>query len=219
MSSGEELKPSPPAAAPVDNITTAAAAESTKRPRDDADFVGGIDEDERKPAAKKIRTGSSANNPTSVEEYVEVCRNGTPIGKLIVGTSVKEALLYFRQTFGEGFLKDKHGVLVFHKQLLSAHRAPYDFQLTNPSPVETGGNRPPSDGRSMPRQSEVRYAPSTIDGKAEGLNHASNERNRMQCTSHPVCVRLLQLLETAIAERDTLDEKFRTASEHVLRAK
>ena len=41
----------------------------------------------------------------------------------------------------------------------------------------------------------------------------------MQCTSHPVCVRLLQLLETAIAERDTLDEKFRTASEHVLRAK
>ena len=224
--SREELKKSPPAAAAVDNITTAAAAESTKRPRDNAEIVGGIDEDERKPPPKLSRTASSAaasdmtllrtlrptQTPTSVET-VDVNVNGSFAGKFIVGTLVERALVLLRRKAGEGWLKDKDGVLVLDDELLSAHRAPYDFlsfEQANPSPVETGGNGPPSDGTSMPRQSEPRYAPSTIEGKEEGLNHASNERNTMQCTSHPVCLRLLQLLETAIAEgdRDTWTRNF-----------
>ena len=57
MSSWEELKPSPSVAA-VDNITTAVAAKSAKRPRDDADFVGGIDEVKMIP--NRSQTGSSA---------------------------------------------------------------------------------------------------------------------------------------------------------------
>ena len=42
----EQLKPSPSAAAPVDNINTAAAEESKKPLRGDAHFVGRIDEDD-----------------------------------------------------------------------------------------------------------------------------------------------------------------------------
>ena len=64
MRSGEESKPSPPAAGavPVANMTPAAAAESTKRTGDEAELVDGIDGDDsaRKPPAKKDHTSAGS---------------------------------------------------------------------------------------------------------------------------------------------------------------
>ena len=70
MRSGEESKPSPPAAGavPVANMTPAAAAESTKRTGDEAELVDGIDGDDsaRKPPAKKDRTSAGSAAASSM---------------------------------------------------------------------------------------------------------------------------------------------------------
>ena len=99
----------------MDN-TTNAAAESTKRPRDDADSVGGIDEDDaaRKPPPKTNRTtraGSSAAasgmtlphtlRPTKNPTFVEVHFNGSLVTVVRVNESVENALKRVRLKLGD----------------------------------------------------------------------------------------------------------------------
>ena len=142
MSSG---KPSP-SGAPVDNITTTAAAESTKRLRDDADFAAGIDEDDsaRQPPPKRSLTtgaGSSAaasgmtlphtlptnKNPTTVE-LVEVRFNGSLVTTVRVNESVENAVERVRLKLQqEGWLENCYGLVLLPHEKISVDDAPYLF--------------------------------------------------------------------------------------------
>ncbi|CAJ1944882.1 unnamed protein product [Cylindrotheca closterium] len=77
---------------------------------------------------------------------------------------------------------------------------------------------PPSTGKDKADTPVVSGPPSTSEGKEEGLAYASLDDNtHMQCTSHPLCVELLEVLEKAISEEEngTMDAKFRHAASYV----
>ena len=99
MSSGGELKPSPSAAAPVDNTPTAAAAASTKRLRGDAHFVGGIGEDDadRTRPPKQSRTwetvSSAAASDMTLQHTLPTHINPTPVALV----DVRVNGLFFRK--------------------------------------------------------------------------------------------------------------------------
>ncbi|CAJ1968682.1 unnamed protein product [Cylindrotheca closterium] len=77
---------------------------------------------------------------------------------------------------------------------------------------------PPSMGKDKADIHVVSGPPSTSEGKEEGLAYASLDDNtHMQCTSHPLCVELLEVLEEAIAKEKNrnMDAKFRHAASYV----
>lgn len=82
---------------------------------------------------------------------------------------------------------------------------------------------PASAGNSSPKQSNPRKAPSSDEGKAEGLCYASNDRllQSVHCSSHPACVQLLQIFENAHKDvlENKMDKKFIQASRHVIEAR
>ena len=107
-------------------------------------------------------------------------------------------------------------------QLLSVDYAPFDFLLktqASPSPVETGVPHPLQMELRCPGNPNQAKLLLRLKEKKEALEGTKD--NAVHRHSHPVCVRLMQLLATAIDERDrgTLDEKFHTASECVLVAR
>ena len=84
------------------------------------------------------------------------------------------------------------------------------------------GLAPPSTGKAAKNQPHPRKAPSSDEGKGEGLDHVSDDDNvHMQCTSSPASVELLKILEEAVnaQQNGTLDEKFQVAAYYVLHAR
>ena len=146
MSSGEELKPSPSAAAPVDKITTATAREPTKRLLGDANCVGKNDEDDEAPKTKKNRMeggGMTQLRTNKKPTHVEVFFNGAVLAKFRDKTSVENALKLLRNRARCGtarvWLEDKDECVVLD-ELLSVDYSPYYFSSEEqaiPSPVET----------------------------------------------------------------------------------
>ena len=143
MSSGEELKPSPAsAAAPVDNITTAAAVESTKRLRDDADCVGEIDEDDaaKKPPAKTSRTTGVGLPTDEKPDHIKVIFNGAVLAKFRDKVPVENALEVLRDRAECGTVKawlvDNVDCVAYKH--LSVDFSPYYFitEQAIPPPVE-----------------------------------------------------------------------------------
>ena len=81
---------------------------------------------------------------------------------------------------------------------------------------------PPSIGKAAPKLVQPRKSPSSEDGILEGLRHASDESNGyMQCTSTPIAVALLEVLEKTIQDHENkvLDDRFYAAAQYVLHAR
>ena len=167
MSRGEELKPplSAAAPAPADKITTtAAAAESTKRPHDDADCVGEIDEDDAARKVKTSRTTGVGLRTNKTPPIIHVFFNGLLLAQLRDKISVENALKVLRKRArcgetAEVWLEDKNGCDAADRHL-SVDYSPYDFYTEQaiPPPVE-----PEFAYENELKGQLLRYGPPTYD--------------------------------------------------------